>query len=75
MNNEKCMTDSCEEKSTPRTPYCKNCGANLNHWSHRRPAEVMERRRRLTLYGDRMIEVAGRVTDRKVTVLKTRRRA
>jgi predicted amidophosphoribosyltransferase len=51
-NSARCLT--CDERSTARTDFCKNCGANINHWSARPLADVQARVGRLDKYRARM---------------------
>jgi len=53
--------DSCGNDLKPGTklPFCVNCRSSLGRWSKRRPAEVLERRRKLHLYDNRMSELVS----------------
>jgi hypothetical protein len=52
----------CENKATPRTEMCKNCGAGLNRWSHRKYSERVEYRGKLAVRSARLdnITVGGK---------------
>lgn len=54
-----CVIEGCDQpiSTRARSPVCALCRANLNHWSKRRPAEVLHRRQRLQLFSNRMDQV------------------
>ena len=53
-----CTTEGCDgevsDSARPGTTACKNCRAGVGRWMKRRPAEVLLRRTKLTLYGERI---------------------
>jgi hypothetical protein len=51
-----CATPGCINELTPRTKLetCSNCRASVGNWKKRRPAERLERRRKLKMYDNRM---------------------
>lgn len=51
-----CIIINCNTKLSPRSSLsvCPLCRQTLYRWRARRPAEVLERRRRLTMYSSRM---------------------
>jgi hypothetical protein len=61
----KCAIPECENNTPPRSklPVCPTCRGNIGSWKRRRPAEVLERRRKLHMYDNRMDIV---VKDRKI---------
>jgi hypothetical protein len=53
----------CEEQELkPRSqlPTCTLCRASMGVWARRRPAQVLERRRKLHIYDTRMEHVIDR---------------
>ena len=56
-----CIIVNCDNaiKERSELSICELCRQTLYRWSYRKPAEVLERRRKLTMYGDRMIHVDG----------------
>jgi len=52
----KCIIENCDNSISERSQLtiCPLCRCTLYRWSSRRPAEVLERRRRLTMYSSRM---------------------
>ena len=52
----KCIIAGCENDINPRSKLsiCELCRSGMGRWRKRRPAEVMERRRKLTVYGNRI---------------------
>jgi hypothetical protein len=54
-----CKTEGCEGELSERSKLdtCANCRANVRGWLKRRPAEVLYRRQRLTLFTTRIDEV------------------
>ena len=68
---KKCIIENCENTISERSvlDVCALCRNGMYRWKKRRPAEVLERRRKLTMYGSRMdnlIEVGNvRVLKRK----------
>lgn len=68
MNKEQCLT--CAAMSTPRTKYCKTCGANINRWSKVRPAQILKRRDKLRLYNSRMEIVIEKVGEHSKIIRK-----
>lgn len=54
-----CETEGCEGELKPgsKLPTCSNCRAGVSRWMKRSPAHVLTRRRKLTLYGERINEV------------------
>jgi hypothetical protein len=55
MNNAQCA--NCDQPSTPQTPYCKNCGANICFWKRQSVAKIIKRRDKLRLFHARMAAV------------------
>lgn len=55
----KCIIENCNKELLPhaRLPLCSLCRSSIGRWQKRRPAEVLERRRKLHLYDARMEEV------------------
>jgi hypothetical protein len=51
-----CLITNCKAPLSPRSalPICPLCRQTIYRWRARRPAEVLERRRRLTMYSSRM---------------------
>lgn len=51
-----CIIEKCSNEITARSELaiCPLCRQTLYRWRQRRPAEVLERRRRLTMYSSRM---------------------
>jgi hypothetical protein len=62
MKTKTCAMDLCGNELTAhaRLDFCVNCRGSIGRWSKRRPAEVLERRRKLHLYDNRMSELVGR---------------
>jgi hypothetical protein len=54
-----CQIPECDNELKPgsRLDTCSLCRASINRWAKRRPAEVIERRRKLHMYDHRMSEV------------------
>ena len=54
-----CIIDSCGNELSPRSTLdiCALCRCTVYRWKKRRPAEVLERRRKLTMYQSRMDNV------------------
>jgi hypothetical protein len=52
-----CEMPACEYENTTTGPFCINCRGSIGRWSNRPTEDVMERRRRLKLYSNRMSEV------------------
>jgi len=52
----KCAIDDCinDTRSGSLLAICALCRASMYRWKKRRPAEVLERRRRLSMYTNRM---------------------
>jgi hypothetical protein len=52
----KCVIEKCDNVLSPRSELkiCALCRATINRWAARRPGEVLERQRKLTMYGDRL---------------------
>ena len=56
-----CVILGCGEPLSARSrlPMCPNCRALIGSWKKRRPAEGLERRRRLRKYDNRMAELVS----------------
>jgi hypothetical protein len=54
-----CIITSCANEISPRSTLdiCPLCRQTLYRWRQRRPAEILERRRKLTMYQSRMDNV------------------
>ena len=54
-----CIIENCSNEISERSALlvCPLCRCTLYRWRKRRPAEVLERRRRLTMYASRMDNV------------------
>lgn len=54
-----CIIINCEEELSRKSKLqiCPLCRQTLYRWSHRRPAEVLQRRSNLEKYSDRMENV------------------
>lgn len=57
-----CSMEDCENLLAPhaKLAFCYLCRGSIGRWVKRRPADVLERRRKLHLYDHRMEEVVGR---------------
>lgn len=64
MKTKICAMDLCGNALTvhARLDFCSNCRSSIGRWTKRRPAEVLERRRKLHLYDNRMSELVTRKT-------------
>ncbi|HEV8364588.1 MAG TPA: hypothetical protein VGQ52_13820 [Gemmatimonadaceae bacterium] len=66
------MTGICivcvDDESTGNMVTCRNCRANMHQWEKRRPAEILERSRKLRKYQRRMQQFAV-VKDDDVTLV------
>ena len=60
----KCRTIKCEDEGGNRTGYCTKCQAGFRYWEAKRPAEVLERSRKLTIYQSRVRSV---IADRGIS--------
>ena len=69
-----CKTEGCDGDATARHDTCTNCRAGVSRWSKRRPAEVLERRRKLTVYGARVDVVIERKDLGRVTHINSGKR-
>jgi hypothetical protein len=51
-----CPTEGCEETVSVRSKFkvCVLCRSSQRRWMDRKPAEVLERRRKLRMYDDRL---------------------
>lgn len=47
----------CDQHATPRTDYCRTCGANISFWKRQSVSNIIRRRDRLRLYHARMADV------------------
>lgn len=58
----KCGMRECENTLSEHTRMrlCVNCRASIGRWEHRRTAEILERRRKLHLYDNRVKVVVER---------------
>lgn len=67
-------SQGCDNEIPPgsKLPACPTCRASIHRWEKRRPAEVLDYRRRLSKYSARMDEV---VHDDKVVAFRKKRRA
>ncbi len=54
-----CIINGCENTISPRShlKICALCRAGIGRWMKRRPKDIMERRRKLTMYNDRMANI------------------
>lgn len=52
--NKTCAISGCRNDTSGEHTLCELCRRGLYYWLHRRPAEVLERRRKLTMYGGRL---------------------
>jgi hypothetical protein len=50
--------ETLSERNT--TGFCSLCSKNISRWAQRKPAEIMERKRALSKYSDRMDLVSVR---------------
>lgn len=55
-----CSTPGCIRDARPKGEECTPCRASMLGWFKRRPAEVLEYRRKLTMYSARMDEVGDK---------------
>ena len=57
-----CIIEACGNELAPgsRLNACAACRANFSYWRHKRPAQVLERRRKLLKYSDRMASLFDR---------------
>jgi Zn-finger nucleic acid-binding protein len=65
----KCITENCSEiiSQLSKLDMCPKCRANIGGWRKRSPADVLKRRKNLSMYADRMSHVsAGKMTDNVV---------
>jgi hypothetical protein len=62
-----CIIDSCENPLSPRSKLtiCETCRSGMGTWLKRRPAEVIERRRKLHMYDSRMDQLVDYKADKK----------
>ena len=70
---KKCSIPECQEILSEHaiSPVCINCRSSIGRWKRRRPAERLERSRKLRVWGARLEELA----DANVVVLHKKRRA
>lgn len=70
-----CVIPGCNTELSPRSSLteCPNCRASLVSWLKRRPAEILDRRRKLTMYEGRMRSICPgdveKLEDREAKVL------
>ena len=57
----------CETELKPKAklPFCHLCRSAFYRWSIRTPKEIMERRRKLSLYSDRINKVLRAVNNER----------
>lgn len=56
-----CSTLNCGNELKPNSQLdtCQTCRSSLYYWRKKRPAEVLDRRRRLRKYDDRLDTLIG----------------
>lgn len=56
-----CETINCGNELSGRSQLttCQTCRSSLYYWKKKRPAEVLDRRRRLHKYDDRLTVLIG----------------
>lgn len=54
-----CNVSGCENKATPRTSKCRNCGHNINSWSHKRIGLRLEYKQKLEVRNARLSVAIG----------------
>ena len=56
MPTKFCAIEECGEElsANSRMETCPNCRSTQYRWNSRRPAQIVERRRKLALYSNRM---------------------
>ena len=69
----RCAIDRCENDISDRSKLdiCPTCRSGLYYWRKRRPAEILERRRKLTMYDARL----ATMVDERDRVLPQNQRA
>ena len=69
---KKCSIPECSEMLSEHaiSPVCSLCRNSIGRWRKRRPAERLERSRKLRVWGNRLEELA----DANVVVLHKKRR-
>lgn len=52
----KCKIGGCENDISPNSKLdiCSNCRSGLSYWNRKRPAQVLHRRERLTVFSSRI---------------------
>jgi hypothetical protein len=55
-----CKTLKCENEAVGKSGYCSNCQSGFYYWASKRPAQVLERRRKLTIYRARVETIIDR---------------
>jgi hypothetical protein len=70
---KKCITENCGRLFSEKSQFddCPNCRASIGSWRKRSPADVLQRRKNLAMYADRMSNVS---VDKNVVVFKKRAR-
>jgi len=70
---KQCVIDKCENLISERSQMdmCPTCRGGLHYWHKKRPAEILERRRKLTMYHSRL----DTMVDDDEHVIPRRRRA
>lgn len=62
MSKRFCLIEGCVSELSERcvSDICKTCKQGLRYWDKRDHTEVLERRRKLTMYQSRMATVGGK---------------
>jgi hypothetical protein len=69
---KQCVIEGCTNEVTGKTrsTLCSLCRHGLYYWLKKRPAQVLERRRKLTMWGGRLDTLLERS---RVTILRRRK--
>lgn len=63
----RCIIEECGNPISPRSrhPICELCRNTMYRWRRRRPSEVLERVKRLTMYQSRMESISDLPTKKR----------
>ena len=72
-----CSMPECDKELSPNSKLdtCVNCRASMGMWRRRGIPAIIERRSRLKKYDSRMETVIDEKSERKVVVLRQKKRA
>lgn len=62
----RCITENCNGNISPRSQLdrCAKCRANICGWRRKSPDQVLQRRKNLTMYADRMTCIGIKTTEK-----------